>query len=319
MQGISVIIPLYNKAGTVARAIGSALRQQQVDVDVVVVDDGSTDGSDAVARSFGEQITYMRQENAGPGAARNRAVQAARYPVLALLDADDEFLPGCLAAHLDCRRQRPGTGVTLAPFRMVEADKTIEHRLVDRPLQLLQSGRFNYVEQFSPSLYSGFVGSALCFDRDVFEQVGGFDARLVCWEISDLLYRIVVRGATVGILDDILVLSHRDVGNSQFERRKADLKFRVIHAHNLLDWVDAVPPAQQARVLQPILHCMRELLLLGALDEFKGLARRLDPAWCETFASKTLHALRLVPNPLLRTASLLQDTRSRLARPPRRV
>jgi hypothetical protein len=96
---VSVIIPLYNKGTVVRRAVESVLAQQYSRMEVIIVDDGSTDaGPAAVAAIEDARIIRIAQPNAGPGAARNRGVAAASGEYVAFLDADDEWLPGFLAA-----------------------------------------------------------------------------------------------------------------------------------------------------------------------------------------------------------------------------
>jgi glycosyltransferase involved in cell wall biosynthesis len=94
---VSVIIPLYNKAPYIQRTLDSVLAQTFTDFEAIIVDDGSTDGGDQiVARCTDPRIKLVRQPNAGPGAARNRALAAAVGKYAAFLDADDEWLPGFL-------------------------------------------------------------------------------------------------------------------------------------------------------------------------------------------------------------------------------
>lgn len=95
---VSVIIPLYNKAPYVRRALDSVSAQTFADFEVIVVDDGSTDDGPAIARDYGDpRCRLIQQTNAGPGAARNAGVAQAKGELIAFLDADDEWLPEYLA------------------------------------------------------------------------------------------------------------------------------------------------------------------------------------------------------------------------------
>src|SRR5579884_2528647 len=94
----SVIIPTFNAGATLTRAIRSALDQQPPPLEVLVIDDGSTDGTEFLARSFPEQVRFFRQIHAGPAAARNQGLLAARGKYIAFLDADDYWLHGFIAA-----------------------------------------------------------------------------------------------------------------------------------------------------------------------------------------------------------------------------
>src|SRR5918992_3658533 len=92
-QLISVMIGVYNTERYLAEAIESVFAQTYRPLELIVVDDGSTDASGEVARSYADRLHYHRQENAGNGAARNRAVELASGELFAFLDADDRFLP----------------------------------------------------------------------------------------------------------------------------------------------------------------------------------------------------------------------------------
>lgn len=94
----SVIIPLYNKRETIARAVASVLAQTYSNFELIVVDDGSTDhGADIVSSIDDSRIRLLSQVNSGVSAARNAGIRAARYEYICFLDADDEYLPGYLA------------------------------------------------------------------------------------------------------------------------------------------------------------------------------------------------------------------------------
>lgn len=114
---VSVIIGVYNGAPYLGEAITSALEQSHEPLEVIVVDDGSDDGSAEVARSFGEQVRYEYQERAGNGAARNRGVELASGDHLAFLDADDRFLPNKIERQLDLLLRDPAVDVVFGHVR----------------------------------------------------------------------------------------------------------------------------------------------------------------------------------------------------------
>jgi len=102
---VSVVIPAYNNGGSLGRAIESALSQNPVSVEVIVVNDGSTDNTASVCEGFGNKIVYFEQENMGQGAARNRALDIARGEFVAFLDADDYWRSGFLDNCVNYLRQ----------------------------------------------------------------------------------------------------------------------------------------------------------------------------------------------------------------------
>lgn len=97
---VSVVIPTYNRADVVGRAVESALAQSYRELEVIVVDDGSNDGTCDVLKEFGDRIRVIPQKNSGPSAARNRGVHEARGEVISFLDSDDVWLPGKIEAQM---------------------------------------------------------------------------------------------------------------------------------------------------------------------------------------------------------------------------
>lgn len=108
---VSVVIPAYNRGYVVAKAVQSALDQQGVTVEVIVVDDGSADDTADVAAACGPAVRVLRQANAGVSAARNAGLQASRGEFVALLDSDDTWLPWKLSAQLAVMRRWPEVGM----------------------------------------------------------------------------------------------------------------------------------------------------------------------------------------------------------------
>ena len=105
---VSVLVPTFNRAHLVPEAIRSVLSQDYAPFEVVVVDDGSTDDTATVInQEFGRRIRYIRQENAGPGAARNTGIRASSGEYIAFQDSDDIWLPGKLRAQVDALNRHP--------------------------------------------------------------------------------------------------------------------------------------------------------------------------------------------------------------------
>jgi glycosyltransferase involved in cell wall biosynthesis len=122
---VSVIIPTWNRAGLVRTAIESALEQNYPHLEVLVVDDGSTDATEDVVKSFGAPVRYIRQANAGAASARNRGIREATGDLVAFLDSDDLFLPGKLQEQVQYFEQRPATVLVYCWFSILdEAGRT---------------------------------------------------------------------------------------------------------------------------------------------------------------------------------------------------
>jgi glycosyltransferase involved in cell wall biosynthesis len=119
---VSVIIPAYNVASCLQRAVLSVLKQQPPPCEIIIINDGSTDETASVARSFGDKIVYVEQPNKGPAAARNVGLVAATYEYVAFLDADDYWLPGFIKATVDFLKKHPeavavSTGWHIQPLK----------------------------------------------------------------------------------------------------------------------------------------------------------------------------------------------------------
>lgn len=103
----SVIIPTYNRAHLILRALSSVLRQTEPGDEIIVVDDGSSDNTEQVLKPYGDRIKYIKIENSGAGAARNRGIKEARGALVAFLDSDDEWMPNKLTLHRQLMAARP--------------------------------------------------------------------------------------------------------------------------------------------------------------------------------------------------------------------
>ena len=184
---VSVIIPTYNRAHLVGRAIRSVLNQTYQDFEIIVVDDGSTDNTEEVVKSFNDpRIRYIRHEkNRGGSAARNTGIRAARGEYIAFLDSDDEWLPEKLAKQLP----------------VFEKDSTCGAVYTDL-LYMLPDGSVKLCQNYRPEgwilkklLSSNVVGttSSVIVRRECFEKIGLFDESLPSCQDWDMWIRIAKR------------------------------------------------------------------------------------------------------------------------------
>jgi glycosyltransferase involved in cell wall biosynthesis len=131
MPLVSIIVPLYNKAAYVLRSLASVRAQTVTDSEIIVVDDGSTDGgADLVAEVPDPRVRLVRQVNAGPGAARNRGLAEARAPYVAFLDADDWWLPQFLKQNLASLERHPEAAAVSCGWYEYPGDKPASARWV---------------------------------------------------------------------------------------------------------------------------------------------------------------------------------------------
>ena len=131
---VSVIIPTFNRAAIVGRAIESALTQTYRDVEIVVVDDGSSDNTRAVVEAFGPSVRYFYQENAGVTAARNLAMRKSCGEFLAFLDSDDAWAPWRLESQLAALRCHPEAGLVWTDMTALDRDGRV---IGDRYLRVM--------------------------------------------------------------------------------------------------------------------------------------------------------------------------------------
>lgn len=186
---VSVIIPSYNHERFVGRAIDTALAQTLSPHEVIVVDDGSTDGTARVLGGYADQIRAVHQTNAGVSAARNAGVAHSRGELLAFLDADDEWDPKKLELQVKTWQAQPALGLVHCGV------EDIDHE--GKPLRRHTEGLSGMGVAAEMLLFRRSTilggGSGVLIPRAVFEAVGGFDPRLSTSADWDLYYRISSR------------------------------------------------------------------------------------------------------------------------------
>jgi len=186
---VSVVIPNYNYAQYLREAIDSALAQTYAKIEVIVVDDGSTDGSKGILESYGDKIAAIFQQNQGVSAARNNGISLAEGEFFAFLDADDVWLPEKIEKQIAEFQNNEDLG--LVHVGVVEIDENGEPGK-----QRLDGGSGSAVSR-NLLLFSGEGilggGSGAVITRKAFDMVGGFDERLSTSADWDFFYQISSR------------------------------------------------------------------------------------------------------------------------------
>jgi len=213
----SVVICAHDAAAFIAEAVESALAQTVPPLELIVSDDGSTDDLERALEPFRGRILVVRGAHAGPAAARNRALRAARGDFLATLDADDAYEPERLEALTGLARARPDLDV-LATDALLEVDGRAAGRFND-------STPFPVDDQRTAVLRACFVcAPAIRCSRLV--ALGGYDEALRAAEDWDAVLRLVLAGCPAGLVDEPLYRYRRRPG-SVTSARAASLASRV--------------------------------------------------------------------------------------------
>lgn len=182
---VSVIIPTHDRAGLLPRALDSVLEQTLPAHEIIVVDDGSEDGTRDLVQTLYPSVHYLYQENRGVSAARNHGITAARGEWIALLDSDDAWLPGKLAAQMELLDARPGHRLCHTEEIWVRSGRRVNamHK------HAKQGGRI-----FRQCLPLCVISpSSALIQRGLFADLGLFDETLPACEDYDLWLRVCAR------------------------------------------------------------------------------------------------------------------------------
>lgn len=190
---ITIIIPLYNKEASIATALRGVLAQTYQDFEVVVVDDGSTDGGAAVVEQFDDpRIRLIRQANGGVSAARNRGIAEAKGEHVAFLDADDEWMPTFLEEIAALIAAYPESKARATNYIFNSNGVKSPTLLRKIPFAEERGVMTNYFEVASCS-HPPMWTSAVCIDRDLLQEIGGFPVGIKSGEDLLTWARIAVR------------------------------------------------------------------------------------------------------------------------------
>lgn len=204
MRGVSVILPTYNRAHCIERAVNSVLCQTYPQWELLVVDDGSTDNTQEIIAAYAasdERVRYYRQmPNRGVSAARNEGIRQARYDYIAFQDSDDVWHADKLEKQMRIFEENPDAGLVYCAMQGTRQDKSavlIPDHTIDR--QFLHGNLYRLL------LQGNVIGApAVVMRKECVEQCGGFDEALSCLEDWELFLRIA-KVYEIGYADEALV------------------------------------------------------------------------------------------------------------------
>jgi glycosyltransferase involved in cell wall biosynthesis len=258
---VSVVMPAYNCAAFVAQAIESALAQDYPSKEVIVVNDGSRDATLDVLRAFGDRIRIIDQANAGPPAARNAGLAAARGEYIAFLDADDVWVQGKLSAQVRHFEAHPEAAIVFTRWHVWPAEP-------DGTFVVPEDVVARRVGDEVDAEHSGWLYNRLLLDcelltttvmvrADVVRRIGAFDLRFWCGEDYDFWLRAsrvgrITKLASVGALYRVVS------GSASRQPRAINYEYEVVRTA-LERWGLVGPRGEQSapRVIEDRLQALR--------------------------------------------------------------
>jgi glycosyltransferase involved in cell wall biosynthesis len=240
---VSVVLPCYNAASYLARALDSVLAQTDTDWGLCAVDDGSTDETANILEQYSNDVLHFRQPHAGQAAARNRGIRMSDSPYIAFLDADDYWLPNKLERQVAVLRQNPNVGLVCSDCATLKEDKLagayFESATVPRTGKLFERlARECFI--FTPTVV---------VRRKCLEDVGLFNESLVVSEDFDLWLRIAARWEIAVVPEVLAVRDTRPEGLSSTTRPEIYLENGIAALESVKSACKGLSPGE-SRALQ---------------------------------------------------------------------
>ena len=279
VERVTIVIPAFNAARWVGRAIKSALEQDWPNVEVIVVNDGSTDNTEEVCLAFKNRIRYYWQENKGVSAARNLGISRATGELIAFLDADDELLPHMVSTLTEALRLFPEAGAASGAYLWHHG--TTVKRSPPAGVVLANKQKIGVVNDFFrvyaryPLAWTG----AVLVRRKVFEHVGFFREDLRLGEDIEMWTRIAGRFPWV-FVDVVVAHYHQSPESSVTMRpiRKLDLSFIYTEQEMQRFIKPELWPGYRIFRRNQILQRCRTLFRYGTTKEVRAALSRIPPA-----------------------------------------
>jgi GT2 family glycosyltransferase len=222
---VSVILPTYNRAWVLKEAIESVLSQDYSHIELIVVDDGSTDSTPALLASYGDRITVLSQKNRGVSAARNIGIKKSRGEFIALLDSDDTWAQGKLSCQVEFFNKNPEAMICQTEEIWIRKGRRVNPQKKHKK----PSGMI-----FEPSLHLCLVSpSAVMMRRELFELKGSFNEEFTICEDYDLWLRV---SSTIPIyLIDKAYTIKKGGHDDQLSSLHSRDKFRILSLKALIE------------------------------------------------------------------------------------
>ncbi|NEV93385.1 glycosyltransferase family 2 protein [Psychroflexus sp. YR1-1] len=229
MNSFSIVIPLYNKVNYFQQCLESVLCQTHQDFEIIVINDGSTDGSENILEKFEDsRIKLISQDNQGASSARNAGIAIAKYEWIALLDADDYWYPNHLEELQNTKVKCPKASVICTNYEIVLEKTYLKQASFAVDIQ----SKPDYVEDyFEASLIDPLAWtSALAFTTPIFKEVGGFDTQIKSGQDIDLIVRFGLQ-AKMAFNPKVTMRYHRITENNLSDRTGLRDKLAYINKH----------------------------------------------------------------------------------------
>jgi len=210
---VSCIIPVFNGARFLADAVDSVERQTYAPIEIIIVDDGSTDDTPGVIDAFGERVRAIRQDNSGPSAARNRGILAARGEFIAFLDSDDVWVPEKVERQVACFLADSELDLCTSQLEHFWAEEVAEEEeqlqaTLDRPRP------------------TGWFNTAMA-RRGLFDRIGLLDDSLRHLDSAEFMMRVEATKSKLCVLPDRLMRRRLHLNNLSRNRRDEEARERL--------------------------------------------------------------------------------------------
>jgi glycosyltransferase involved in cell wall biosynthesis len=214
---VSIIIPVFNGEKYLREAIESILAQTYQTIEIIIVDDGSTDNSAGIAKGFASQVRYVHQNNNGVGDALNRGIELSQGGFLAFLDADDLWKKDKLMHQMAVFEDHPDVDMVFGQVKQFYSSELDEdqRKRVRIPAEVMQ----------------GIFKGSMLIKRDSFFRVGTFETRWKVGDFIDWYLRAVEKGLKSIVLDEVVLLRRIHTTNMGIRERKSQTDFvRILKA-----------------------------------------------------------------------------------------